>query len=292
MELRHIRYFLAVAEEAHFTRAAAKLGIGQPPLSQQIKDLEKEVGVQLFRRVPHGAELTPAGAAFLEEVRHMPAAAERAIRTARRASKGETGSLKVGFTASAAFSVVVPKSVRDFRRAYPDVELLLEEGNTTQLVNGLESGSIDLAFLRPGFEGSDKFQLRMLSQEPMVIALPAGHRCAKQKSIKLADLRNEPVLLFPRAIGSKLYDTVIGACRKAGFEPLLGQVAPQIASVVNLVAAELGFSIVPSSMAQVQVNGVVYRAIDGAAPIAQLALAFKKGATSPLVRNFISRSLS
>ncbi len=291
MELRHIRYFLAVAEEAHFTRAAAKLGIGQPPLSQQIKDLEKEVGVLLFRRVPHGAELTAAGAAFLDEVRSMPGIAERAIRAAQRASKGETGTIRVGFTASAAFSVVVPKAVRDFQKAYADVELVLEENNTTYLVNGLRSGAIDLAFLRPGFDGQEQFQIRLLSEEPMIVALPSGHRCTKQKTVDLRELRNDPLLLFPRSIGSSLYDTVLQAFRKKGVEPVLGQAAPQIASVVNLVAADLGFSIVPASMAQVQVKGVVYRPIAGDAPMARLSLAYSKDNRSTVLKNFVSRAL-
>jgi DNA-binding transcriptional LysR family regulator len=130
MELRHIRYFLAVAEEQHFTRAAAKVGISQPPLSQQIKDLEAEIGTALFRRVAHGAELTPAGEAFLEMVQGMPALAERGKHAARRASRGEIGSLRVGFTASSAFNAVVPAAIRAFRRAYGDVELTLEESNT------------------------------------------------------------------------------------------------------------------------------------------------------------------
>src|ERR1700747_203109 len=133
VELRHIRYFLAVAEERHFTRAAAKVGIGQPPLSQQIKDLEGEVGATLFHRLAHGAELTEAGKAFLAGVKDMPLIATRATMAARRAARGETGSLRVGFTASATFNVVVPSIIRAFRRAYPDIDLTLEEANTAPL---------------------------------------------------------------------------------------------------------------------------------------------------------------
>lgn len=134
MELRHIRYFLAVAEERHFTRAAARVGIGQPPLSQQIKDLETEIGAQLFRRVAHGAELTAAGEAFLEKVQGMPALAEQGKQAALRASRGEIGSLRVGFTASSAFNTVVPTAIRAFRRAYADVELALEESTRRTLL--------------------------------------------------------------------------------------------------------------------------------------------------------------
>lgn len=292
MELRHIRYFLAVAEERHFTRAAAKVGIGQPPLSQQIKDLEAEIGAPLFHRLAHGAELTPAGEAFLEGVKEMPALAERATKAALRASRGETGSLRVGFTASSAFNTVVPSAIRAFRRAYADVDLTLEEANTTRLVAGLQDGSFDAAFLRPGVVGSEAFQLRLLSEEPMVVALPAAHPLAAQQQVDLTALKEDPFLLFPRPIGPTLYDTIIGACRKAGFEPIIGQSAPQIASVLNLVAAELGVSIVPASMSQLRVTGVAYRPIAGQAPTARLALAHRRGETSAVVRNFVARAVA
>jgi DNA-binding transcriptional LysR family regulator len=292
MELRHIRYFLAVAEERHFTRAAAKIGIGQPPLSQQIKDLEAEIGVALFHRVAHGAELTEAGKAFLAGVREMPLLAERAAMAARRAARGETGLLRVGFTASAAFNAVVPSAIRAFRRAYAEVHLTLEEANTTRLVAGLQDGSLDAVFLRPGAPGSEGLQLRPLSEEPMVAALPESHPAAAHQEIDLALLKDDPFVLFPREIGPTLYDTVTGACRQAGFEPTIGQLAPQIASVVNLVAAELGVSVVPASMSQVRVNGVAYRQIAGQSPTARLALAHRRGETSPVVRNFTARAVS
>ena len=290
MELRHIRYFRAVAEERHFTRAAAKVGIGQPPLSQQIKDLEAEIGTQLFHRLAHGAELTAAGEAFLEGVKEMPALAQRATKAAQRAARGETGSLRVGFTASSAFNPVVPSAIRAFRRAYAGVELSLEEANTTRLVAGLQDGSFDVAFLRPGGAKSEAFQLRLLSEEPMMVALPARHPAAAQQEVELAILKDDPFLLFPRSIGPTLYDGIMGACREAGFEPKIGQLAPQIASIINFVAAELGVSIVPASMSQLQVSGVTYRPIAGQAPTVQLALAYRRGETSAVVRNFIARA--
>jgi DNA-binding transcriptional LysR family regulator len=292
MELRHIRYFLAVAEERHFTRAAAKVGIGQPPLSQQIKDLEVEIGAPLFHRVAHGAELTAAGEAFLRAVKEMPALAERATKAARRAARGETGSLRVGFTASATFNAVVPSAIRAFRRAYADVGLVLEEANTTRLVAGLQDGSFDVAFLRLGAAGSEGLQLRLLSEEPMMVALPTGHFAAKRQEVDLAVLKDDSFLLFPRPIGPTLYDTIVNACRRAGFEPAIGQFAPQIGTVVNLVAAELGVSIVPASMSQLRVKGVVYRAIAGQAPTVRIALAHRRGETSPIVRNFVARAVA
>src|SRR5271169_2526746 len=200
MELRHIRYFLAVAEERHFTRAAAKVGIGQPPLSQQIRDLEAEVGAALFHRVVHGAELTEAGKVFLAGVKEMPLTAERATMAARRAARGETGSLRVGSTATATFNVVVPSAIRTFRRAYPEIHLTLEEANTTRLVVGLREGTLDVVFLRPGTPDTAELQLRPLSEEPMVVALPKHHSAAKRKEIDLAVLKDDPFLLFPRKV--------------------------------------------------------------------------------------------
>jgi DNA-binding transcriptional LysR family regulator len=291
MELRHIRYFLAVAEERHFTRAAARVGIGQPPLSQQIKDLEDEIGVRLFHRVAHGAELTAAGEAFLEGVKEMPALAERAAKAARRASRGETGSIRIGITPSSAFNVLVAAAIRAFRRAYADVDLTLEEANTTRLLAGLQDGSLDAAFLRPDAAGSEAFRLHPLSEEPMFVALPASHPATAQQEVDLASLSEETFLMVPRPIGSTFNDSIIGACRKAGFEPVIGQIAPQLASIISLVAAELGVSIVPASMRQLQVAGVAYRAIAGDAPTDTLALAHRRGETSPIVRNFVARTL-
>jgi DNA-binding transcriptional LysR family regulator len=292
MELRHIRYFLAVAEERHFTRAAAKVGIGQPPLSQQIKDLEREVGAALFHRLAHGAELTEAGKAFLAGVKEMPSIAEKATMAARRAARGETGSLRVGFTPSTAFNVVAPSTIRAFRRAYPEIHLTLEEANTTRLVIGLQDGTFDAVFLRPGTPGAEELQLRQLAEEPMVVALPRGHPAAALKRVDLAILKDDPFLLFPREIAPTVYDTIVEACRKAGFEPTISQLAPHFSTIINLVAAELGVSIVPASMMQLRVTGIAYRQIAGQSPMTQLALAYRRGETSPIVRNLIARAVS
>lgn len=238
MELRHIRYFLAVADERNFTRAAAKLGIGQPPLSQQIKDLESELDVQLFRRVPHGAELTAAGDAFLVEARAMVAMAERARIAAQRAARGDSGQLRVGFTPSAAFNALVPTAIREFGRAYPDVSLTLEEANTARLLERVLSGEIDAAFLRPFEDTYKDLRLRKLPDEHMLLVLPSSHPLAGRRSVTLADLAFDKFVLFPRAVGPRLHDAITGSCRAAGFEPVLGQEVPQIPSIINLVAAE------------------------------------------------------
>ncbi|PDS80641.1 LysR family transcriptional regulator [Rhizobium sp. L43] len=288
MELRHLRYFLAVAEEGNFTRAAAKLGIGQPPLSQQIRDLEREVGAALFHRVPHGAELTAAGAAFLGEAKAAVAAAEKAKLAAQSANRGETGRLSLGFTASSAFNPVVSTTIRRFRARWPEVQLSLTEMNTLALMQKLERGELDATFMRPSLDDPAGIRLRRLPDEPMVIALPASHPLARHSKLPLAALADEPFILFPRLVGLSLYDDVVLACRKAGFELTVAQEAPQISSVVNLVAADLGVSIVPASISQIKLEGVAYRPIEGPPAVARLALAMLKTHRSPVTENLMS----
>jgi DNA-binding transcriptional LysR family regulator len=197
----------------------------------------------------------------------------------------------VAFTSSAPFNPVVTSTIRSFRRAYPEVDLTLEEANSARLVTGVQEGALDAVFLRSN-EGGEGLQLRRLSEEPMLVVLPAGHPVAKPAEIDLVRLKGEALILTPRDVGPTLFDTVIRACHEAGFEPILGQSAPQISSVVNLVAAELGFSLVPASMRQLQVKGVVYREVKGNAPIARLALAFRRGDTSKIVRNFVAQAVA
>lgn len=287
MELRHLRYFLAVAEEGNFTRAAARLGIGQPPLSQQIRDLETEIGAMLFHRVPHGAELTAAGTAFLPEAKASLAAAEKARLAAQSANRGETGRLSLGFTASSAFNPIVSTTIRRFQARWPDVQLSLTEMNTLGLMQKLERGELDATFMRPGLDDPDGIRLKRLPDEPMVVALPASHPLAKQKTLPLALLAKEPFILFPRLVGLSLYDDVVRACREAGFELKVAQEAPQISSVVNLVAADLGVSIVPASISQIKLAGVAYRPIEGPPAVARLALAVLRSQRSPVTENLL-----
>lgn len=288
MELRHIRYFLAVAEEGNFTRAAARLGIGQPPLSQQIKDLETEVGVALFHRIPRGAELTAAGAAFLEGVKDMPHQAGAAADAARRTARGEIGSLRIGFTGSGAFNTLVPRIIRDYRRMAPGVELTLEETNSNGLVTALREGTLDVAFLRPGAVSEEGLRFRTVAKEPMVAAVPASHPLARREggAIRLADLAEDPFILTPRVLGPSLFDLTVEACRAAGFEPIQGQFAPQIASVLALVAAEFGVALTPASMRDAMSIGLVYLDLIAPAPSAVLALATRRGDRSPAVAAF------
>jgi DNA-binding transcriptional LysR family regulator len=292
MELRHIRYFIAVAEELNFTRAAARIGIGQPPLSQQIRALEEELGESLFRRLSHGAELTAAGRAFLPEARKMIALSQRAKRTAQRGARGEIGQLRLGFTSSASYCRIVPESLRAFRSKYPEVEFTLVEADTTRLLEHLSRENIDAGFIRPGLNDPTGVRLHRLEDEAMVIVLPSRHPLANSSRLPLSALSGESFVLFPRDAGPAWFDEVITACREAGFEPILGQEAPQISSVGNLVAAELGVALVPASIAsQVKVTGIKYVRIRGDAPVARLALAVRPGEPSVVVQNFVGLAI-
>jgi DNA-binding transcriptional LysR family regulator len=288
MELRHIRYFLAVADARNFTRAAAALGIGQPPLSQQIKDLEAELEVQLFHRVPHGAELTPAGEAFLIEARETINAAERAVSEAKCAARGESGRLRIGFTSSAAFNVTVPTAIRNFGRAYPRVRLALDEANTQRLFADVTGGRLDAAFVRIGPEGMAPLRSRRFPDEAMVVALPASHPLSGLERIALKQIADDTLILFPRSVAPSFHDVITGACRAAGFEPIAGQEVPQQSSIINLVAAEAGVAIVPLSLAQVRIEGVHFVAIEGTAPTAHLSLIWRRDSLSVTLKNFLA----
>jgi DNA-binding transcriptional LysR family regulator len=287
MELRHIRYFLAVAEERNVTRAAEKLGIGQPPLSQQVLALERELGVSLFRRTGHGVELTEAGEALYADARRLLDDAHQAVLNTQRAGRGETGHLNLGFTASSAFNPAVPALIRAFRNAFPGVGLTLTEGNTTQLLASLTEGRLDLAFVRPGVHAFPGIALYQIASEPMKIVLPVKHPLAGRRRLLLSDLAGESFVLIPREASPTLHDEIIAACRKAGFEPELGQQAPQLSSVVSLVSAEFGISIVPASVSQIRAEGVVYVDISGAKVRTRLALASRENDHSAKTANFL-----
>jgi len=289
MELRHLRYALAIAEERHFTRAAKVLGIGQPPLSQQIKILEDELGVRLFHRLTRGIELTEAGRAFMPLAQASVQAAEQAAYSAKRAARGEIGGLTIGFTSSASFNPRVPGIIGRFRKNFPGLSIALVEQTTVRLLDSLANHTLDIAFLRPALGETDGLMTHRLPDEALWIALPAQHRLAGQGALELLDLAGEPFILYPRANGRLLYDSIIAACRNAGFSPRIAQEAPQMASTVNLVAAGMGIALVPESMCQLHAQGVTYARILGDGPKAQLVVAHRReGPVPPAVRNFMS----
>ncbi len=288
MELRHIRYFVAVAEELNFTRAAARLGIGQPPLSQQIKNLEAELGTALLRRVPHGAELIEAGRVFLEEGRRTLAAADGAADAVKRAARGEFGHLSLGFTSSAHFNAFVPAAIGAFTRRYPHVALRLEEANTHRLLDAIGRGTLDVVFTHSGLELSAGLSSEVVKQEPLIAALPINHPAADGSAVRLAELAGDPFILKPFDIGPELHRQVVEACRKAGFEARLGREAPQIATIVSFVAAELGVALVPDSMQQMQAPGVRYLPLSDVQASITLCMVWRRGDPSKVVQNLVA----
>ncbi|SER01871.1 DNA-binding transcriptional regulator, LysR family [Solimonas aquatica] len=272
MELRHLRYFLAVADEAHFTRAAAKLGIGQPPLSQQIQQLEKELGTPLFKRLARGVALTEAGHAFADDARRILREVDDAAQRAQRVARGELGRLRVGLINSAPFHPLIPRLIREFRRRYPNVAFSLEERTTPGLVTAVRNQSVDLAFVRPLLGDATGLHMETVLDEDLIVALPAGHALAAKSRVPLMALSIEPFVLFSRAVGAGLHDEIVSACAQAGFSPRVLQEASQVTSIVNLVASGLGVSIVPASMQHIQAEGVTFRPLTRPVPKARLSL--------------------
>ncbi|WP_236000563.1 LysR substrate-binding domain-containing protein, partial [Bradyrhizobium uaiense] len=259
------------------TRAAARLGIQQPPLSQQIRALEAAIGAPLFRRQPRGVELTAAGRAFVDRARAILRDTDLAVEAARRASRGQEGQLAIGFTSSAAFHPFVTGVMREMRERAPAITLSLEEASTGELIEAVEADRLDAAFVRSPSERLENLTITHLLDEEMLVALPDHHSRARKdtrRRISLASLADEPLILYRRPTGPGLYDSIIAACRAAGFSPKVAQEATRMVSTLSLVAAGLGISIVPESMARRETAGVSYLRLDRAAPLAR---ARKKG---------------
>jgi len=286
MELRHLRYFVAVAEELHFGRAAARLGIAQPPLSQQIRQLEREIGVDLFVRARRVA-LTEPGRVLLMEARAILQRVAAATLAVQRAQRGETGALAVGVVASATYGVV-PRIFRTFRARHPDVALTLAVMRSAEQAAALRAGQIQLGLARPPF-GDETLRSETLLEEPVVVALPGGHRLATRHALRLRALADEPFVLFPRDRRPGWSDFVRGLCRAAGFEPRIGEEATELATAMTLVAAGVGVTLVPASVRELRRTGIDYRPIAAPAPRTKLvALHRPEPDVLPVVERFLS----
>ncbi|EMM9454053.1 LysR family transcriptional regulator [Pseudomonas aeruginosa] len=288
MELRHLRYFIAVAEELHFGRAAELLGISQPPLSQQIQALEEEIGARLFERTNRRVELTDAGRLFLDESRQVLAQVDKAVLLARRAHLGELGELKIGFTSSAPFTSTIPSSIHAFRKAYPDVHLDLQEMSSRQVLKALLEESLQVGVIRP-LALPDAVHWVELFREPLVAVLRADHPLAagSEDGLAIAALAEEPFVFFPRSYGTGLYDQVIALTRQAGFSPRIAQEASEAMTIIGLVSAGLGVSILPASFRRTRVDGVVYRTLSDPEATTAVWLVRRQNEGSPLALSFI-----
>jgi DNA-binding transcriptional LysR family regulator len=285
MELRHLRYFVTLAEELHFGRAADRLHIAQPPLSQQIRQLELELGFQLFHRTKRTVRLTDAGQVFLAEVQQILNHLDRAIQTGRQTSRGEIGQLVIGFVSSAAYNVL-PQLLALFRADAPEVTIALHELTTDQQLDWLREGRIDIGVLRPPVEDAI-FGTATIFRESLVLALPENHPLTQHPLISLRSLSQEPFIVFPRSFAPTLYDTIISLCQQAGFSPTVVQEAIQMQTIVSLVAANLGIAIVPASLQHLQRTGVVYKAIEEPVPEIETMLAWRRSEPSMTVQRFL-----
>ncbi|QDH62889.1 MULTISPECIES: LysR family transcriptional regulator [Pseudomonas] len=288
MELRHLRYFIAVAEELHFGRAAQVLGISQPPLSQQIQALEQEVGARLFERTNRRVELSEAGRLFLHEARLVLAQVDKAADVARRAQLGELGELKIGFTSSAPFNSTIPQAIFAFRQAFPAVHLNLQEMSSTEVAESLVDESIQVGLMRP-LPLPDSLSVIELMREPLVAVLNAGHPLVEgsESGLHLAQLAQEPFVFFPRTYGSGLYAQLLNLARDAGFSPHFAQEAGEAMTIIGLVAAGLGVSVLPASYQRIRIDGVVYRTLLDQEAVTAVWLVQRKGAQTPMAKAFV-----
>ena len=285
MELRHLRYFLAVAEELHFGRAAEKLHIAQPPLSQQIQQLERELGFPLFLRANRRVTLTAGGTVFLHDIRHSLASIEQAVQAARRADQGETGTLAVGFSTSATFEVL-PALLSAFRARRPEVALSLYELNAAEQKRALLDRRLDVGLARPSIP-DDGLTVEAVLREPLIAALPETHPLARQDSLTLADLSDEPFVLSPENPRPSYADMVKTLCAGAGFVPRVVQEAREMPTLLSLVAAGLGVTLTPASARNLRRAGLVYRPLRDPEAVTELTVAYRRADPSPTLSGFL-----
>jgi DNA-binding transcriptional LysR family regulator len=289
MELRQLRYFVAVAEELHFRRAAERLHISQPPLSQQIRALEDELGFTLLARTRRRVELTPAGEAFLRDARALLSELDGAVATARRIDAGQTGRLRIGFVGSALLSIV-PGTVERFRAARPGVAIELRERSTVDQLRAVAVGVVDVGLVRPPIEEDGSLRAETVLRERTVAAVPAGHPLASLGRVPLRRLADEPLVLFPRDQAPGFHDLLIGALADTGGGPRVIQYAPEMLTIIGLVAAGTGVSLVPASVSRLALDGVAYRAVTGA-PRSELVAITRADDDSALVRAFVAEAI-
>jgi DNA-binding transcriptional LysR family regulator len=286
VELRHLRYFVAVAEELHFRRAAERLHVSQPPLSQQIRALEAELGVKLFERNRRRVELTEAGEALLGEARQILAQVEHATDLTKRVARGEAGALAIGFVGSAMYGRL-PDVVRTFHADRPSVALRLREFPTGEALEALADGRIDVGVVRPAAQALPGVEVDVVQREPVIAALPEGHRLAARDEVDLAETGGEAFVVLPRHEAPGLFGSLDAALTELHVVPREMQEVSELRTVLGLVSAGVGIAIVPESVAVGERSGVVFRRLKGRVPTVDLAVAWRTGETSPAVLAFL-----
>ncbi|SNS98454.1 transcriptional regulator, LysR family [Noviherbaspirillum humi] len=289
IELRQLRYFIAVAEENHFGRAAARLHMTQPPLSQAIQSLEAALGTLLFARTRRSVALTAAGAALLPEARRILQQAGALGDIVRRAASGESGLLSLSFVSSADYSVL-PPLLRDFRERYRQVRIELREATTDVQLDDLMQGRIDAGLLIPPLPDRMREQLDYVTvlSEPLILAAPQGLKGARGRgAVSLKAAADLPLVIFPRRIAPAFHDAILACFHDAGLTPRIGQEAIQMQTIVGLVSAGMGIALVPQSVSNLKRPGVEYRPLAERTPVIETGLAWRRDNDSPVLRAFL-----
>jgi DNA-binding transcriptional LysR family regulator len=289
MELRHLRYFVAVAEELNFRRAAERLHISQPPLTTQLQQLEEEIGVKLLERDSHHVALTAAGDVFLQSCRQLLRDADTAAQAARRAARGETGRLAIGFIASLAHGIV-PTLLRDYRRRFPDVELILAEMDTSQQLEELRERRLDVGLMGAWLPLENaELESVVIAEEPLIAALPEDHSLAQRRSLQLAALAHEKFVLASQQNASGYNRWLIRICEKAGFKPQIARESyRRTTTVLNYVAAGFGVTIVPAQFSRVPTSGIVFVPLARRTPLYRYCAVWHHDGCSPVLERFIT----
>lgn len=288
-DLRQWRYFVAVADERHFGRAAERLSMTQPPLSQAIRALEDALGVALFARTKRSVELTAVGAALLPDVRRLIAAADALPPLAQSLARGEAGSLALAFVSTADYGLL-PQLLREFGARYPHVRLQLAEATSDVQIEELVAGRIDAGLVIPPVPPRHAASLSYLPvlREPLIVAMPAeAADAAADAPVRIADIASLPLVIFPRRLAPGFYDIITGCYGAAGVTPRIGQEAIQMQTIVSLVSAGMGVALVPQSLRNLRRTGVVYRALADPAPVVETGLVWRTDDVSPVLAGFI-----
>ncbi|WP_110649391.1 LysR substrate-binding domain-containing protein [Salinicola peritrichatus] len=288
MELRYLRYFVAVAEELHFSRAAERLGISQPPLSQQIQALERELGSRLLIRTNRRVELTEAGRLFLDEARDILARTERASRLVSRVGRGETGRLRIGFTTSVPLIAALPRVLLDYRRHYPDVDLRMQELNSQRQIPPLLEGDLDIGIMR-ATTLPDELQATLLLREPLVAVVNAASPQAdERRPLSLAQLATQPFVYFSPSAGTGLIDRFHALFAKHGLTPRIVQEVGGPNTIISLVASGLGVSLLPESFRHIQIDNVRYRRLEDLDAVSEVWMAHARHRATPQTKHFVA----
>jgi DNA-binding transcriptional LysR family regulator len=289
MELRHLRYFVAVGEEQHYGRAALRLRVVQPALSRQIQDLEEEVGFKLFERLPRGVKLSPAGKLFLEDARRILREVNEAAARAARVARGQSGTLRVGFSENASWRGVVPESLRRFREIQPDAELQLQPLPSLEQLEAIRSGRLDAGFVLDMPKADPELERLRVAIQRIELAVPTGHPLTKLKELRLRDLTDASFVWFPRRASPALYDRLMRECFRGGLKsPRIVQEGLNEATILSLVATGLGVGwVLGTARWRCPRSVVIMPVVDLNVPLL-LALAWRKDNRSPLLASFVA----